>query len=86
MVFEYEDVIKKAVKNKLAYPSTAKFPGVIWSGEWVTGFDYEEDIFIIQSYVDSKNAFGVEIRNYFQVHIRANKGQLQILDIVFFNR
>ena len=86
MVFEHEDAIKNAVKNKLAYPLTAKFPSVIWSGEWITGLNCEKNIFIIQSYVDSKNAFGVEIRNYFQVHIRANKGQLQIIDIIFFNR
>jgi hypothetical protein len=52
---------EKAVKEILKSPSTAKFPNIY---KW--NLIKEKDKIIVQSYVDSQNSFGAELRSEFQ--------------------
>ena len=52
------------IKSLLVSPSTAKFPNIL---HWK--FAKDKGILIVQSYVDSQNAYGAMIRNYFQFKI-----------------
>lgn len=52
---------QKAIKNILASPSTAKFPNIL---KWK--FWKEDGNIYVQSYVDSQNAFGAELRSEFK--------------------
>lgn len=58
------------VENRLKAPSSAKFP---FGGAQKHVSDMGGGLFIIRSYVDSKNAFGVEIRTKFFCKIQKNK-------------
>lgn len=52
------------IKSLLVSPSTAKFPNIL---HWK--FAKDKGILIVQSYVDSQNAYGAKIRNNFQFKI-----------------
>lgn len=53
---------KEAIKQCLKSPSTAKFPSL---SEWAMSRDPEK--IVVQSYVDSQNGFGAEVRSQFQL-------------------
>lgn len=58
---------QEAIKSILKSPSTAKFPNIT---EWK--FAKQNGQIIIQSYVDSQNSFGAELRSQFQFILDAN--------------
>ncbi|WML35344.1 hypothetical protein [Clostridium sp. OS1-26] len=53
---------QNAVKSVLKSPSTAKFPNIL---EWK--FAKNKEKIIVQSYVDSQNSFGAEVRSEFRI-------------------
>lgn len=55
---------QEKIKEILKSPSTAKFPNIL---EWPMSKD--KNIVIVQSYVDSQNGFGAEVRSKFQFTI-----------------
>lgn len=58
---------QKTVKEILKSPSSAKFPNI---NEW--GFSKQNGEIVIQSYVDSDNSFGANLRSAFQFTIDAS--------------
>lgn len=58
---------QKAIKSILKSPSTAKFPNI---KKW--GFGKQDGEIIVQSYVDSQNSFGAELRSEFQFILSAD--------------
>ena len=63
---------EEKVKGILKSPSTAKFPSIL---EW--GFSKEKNIIKVQSYVDSQNSFGAEIRSYFSFTLDTDANAFQ---------
>jgi len=69
------------VEDRLKAPSSAKFP---FGGAQKHVSDMGGGLFIIRSYVDSKNAFGVEIRTKFFCKIQKNKkGSFDLIQLTF---
>jgi hypothetical protein len=58
---------QKAIKSILKSPSNAKFPNIT---KWA--FGKEDGKIIVQSYVDSQNSFGAELRSEFQFILSAD--------------
>lgn len=56
---------QETIKTILKSPSTAKFPNIL---EWSIGKTRKG--IVVQSYVDSQNSFGAELRNEFQFIIK----------------
>ncbi len=69
------------VKSILNYPKTAKFP---WF-DWEYSFNYENKIATVISYVDAKNAFGVESRSYFTFMYKINGNSYSLVYFKFDN-
>lgn len=65
---------QKTIKNILMSPSTAKFPNIL---EW--SFWKEDGKIYIQSYVDSQNAFGTELRSEFKFTLSENDHTIESL-------
>lgn len=71
-VVDYQIYAKEVITEILKSPSTAKFPSI---NNWRMG--KEDGTVIIQSYVDSQNGFGAQVRSKFQITLKA--GQLTSL-------
>lgn len=71
----YQLNCQEAIKELLKAPSTAKFPNIT---EW--GFNKEDGVITVQSYVDAQNGFGAMIRSYFQFKIKDNTVTSLIFD------
>lgn len=56
---------QETIKTILKSPSTAKFPNIL---EW--SMTKTRKGIVVQSYVDSQNSFGAELRNEFQFIIK----------------
>lgn len=68
------------VKQCLKSPSSAKFPGQVWSlDQWSVG--RYKNVVEISSYVDSQNSFGADIRNKFTVQMNYNTSKCTYLSI-----
>lgn len=63
----YQTASQLLIKDTLTVPSSAKFPSIY---DWK--FGKIDGVIIVQSYVNSKNAFGVEIKNEFQIKFDEN--------------
>lgn len=61
---KYQLLCQEKVKEILKSPKSAKFPLIT---EW--GMAKEKNIIKIQSYVDSQNSFGAELRSNFQLTV-----------------
>lgn len=64
-VLKLMNMSREGVKATLTSPSTAKFQSN--PKEWYFEKNKEKDEIIVQSYVDSQNAYGAKIRNNFQM-------------------
>ena len=62
--YNYIDIAKEAVKSKLNYPNTAKFP---WLYDEYTVSYTDRSKIIVKGQVTSSNAFGVSTTNTFEV-------------------
>lgn len=70
---------EEAVKSVLKSPSTAKFPNI---KKWYIARRREG--IVAQSYVDSQNSFGAEIRSEFQFLINVNEnGEYTVKSLIF---
>lgn len=67
---------QETIKKILISPKSAKFP---LYPKWAMA--KSDGIILIQSYVDSKNAFGVEIRNEF--YFKIDSASMKILSLIF---
>lgn len=67
---------QEAIKTILKSPSTAKFPKIT---KWA--FGKKDGEIIIQSYVDSQNSFGAELRSEFQFILSAD--DLTVKSLIF---
>lgn len=67
------------IKRQLKSPSSADFP-LFTDGAW-----YNEDtkIYTIKSYVDAKNSFGSEIRNYWSCKVENDNHQWTVISALF---
>ena len=79
--------VKEAVKEQLLSPKSADFP---WSfNEYNITYQGESEdglyMYSVESYVDSENAFGVEIRNDYICMICVTKDLKQYRAVVVFN-
>lgn len=70
IMYQCENTIKSILKS----PSTAKFPNIL---NW--RFGKEKGQIIVQSYVDSQNSFGAEVRSQFQIIIDTQENQITSL-------
>lgn len=64
---------QEKINEQLLSPATAKYPKltdemIVYEGEFPIG-DYDFDVYLISSYVDSQNAAGVPVRTYFDIEI-----------------
>ncbi len=64
---------QEKIDEQLLSPATAKYPKltdemIVYEGEFLIG-DYDFDVYLISSYVDSQNAAGVPVRTYFDIEI-----------------
>lgn len=75
-MIEYYIMAQDIVTQSLNYPLTADFPFSASSNETYIGRN--KDLIVVQSYVDAKNAFGVDIRSKFTV-------QFKVIDVDTFN-
>lgn len=66
-IAQLQTACQSTVKEILKSPSSAKFPNV---NEWA--FQKKDDEILIQSYVDSENSFGANLRSKFQFTINAS--------------
>lgn len=71
---EYNIDAQKRIKSVLKAPSTAKFPNI---NNWKFGKD--NGIMTVQSYVDSENSFGAELRSEFQIKYDSNKNVISLI-------
>jgi len=70
---------KEYVKSNLKAPRTAKFPWLDYNVD-----RYENQIYIVTSYVDSENSFGAMIRTNFTVKVQqVSEGNWRYLDASF---
>lgn len=73
-------IVKDAVKEKLLSPRSASFPFAGW--EYVECND--PGIYFVRAYVDSKNAYGVEIRQeFFAKVVKYQNGRFEIIQLTF---
>ncbi|GEM_PF-1970598 len=71
---------KGFVEERLRSPSTAKFPW-IWNAHFT---DMGNRTWKVVSYVDAQNAFGAEIRKYFEAEVQyVGNGQWKLISIKF---
>ena len=81
----YTSQAEEVVKQRLKSPSTAEFPGRVWSKDQWNVFKKDGNIYV-ESYVDAQNSFGATSRDYFQLigDIEANQFiKLTIGDTVY---
>ena len=72
-------VARSEVKKRLKAPSTAKFPFESYKN--VTK-RYENQIYVVESYVDAQNAFGAMIRSNYKVKLeRTGQDTWKLLEI-----
>lgn len=70
-------VAKDYIKSRLKAPSTAKFPGSLTHSDHITVLP--NNIYEINSYVDSQNGFGAMIRTNFQCKVKLTKDRASVL-------
>lgn len=71
---------KKLIKYKLKSPSTAEFPSSIEASVISKG----DNTFIVSSYVDAQNSFGVVLRTYYVAEIRYNgNNEVELVEYKF---
>lgn len=72
--YELKSSVKKFIKDNLISPVSADFPGNILDpfADWE--FTKNGNSYVVSSYVDSSNAFGVIIRNTFTVNVTLEDG------------
>lgn len=63
-------IAKNIIELGLKSPSTAEFPIMDYRHN-----DLGNNIFVIQSYVDSQNGFGAMIRTNYTIKLKYNKGE-----------
>lgn len=64
---------QEKINEQLLSPATAEYPKltdemIVYEGEFPVG-DYDFDVYLISSYVDSQNSAGVPVRTYFDIEI-----------------
>ena len=64
---------QEKINEQLLSPTTAEYPKltdemIVYEGKFPVG-DYDFDVYLISSYVDSQNAAGVPVRTYFDIEI-----------------
>lgn len=64
---------QEKINERLLTPATAEYPKltdemIVYEGEFPVG-DYDFDVYLISSYVDSQNSAGVPVRTYFDIEI-----------------
>lgn len=72
---------EKFVKKKLKSPSTAEFPGTLEKDEHITDLGNGE--YRIESWVDSQNSYGAQIRTSFSCTIKFEGDKVHCEDLKF---
>jgi len=73
---------KKAVKEKLKSPSTAKFAGLLLERGDYRIYTMPDGSYRVVSWVDAQNSFGAMLRNHWAVKFKKNGEQWEILSVV----
>ena len=79
--FEAYSYAEQFVEKQLKSPSTAEFPGISEKNSHITKIT--EDKYKIDSWVDSQNGFGAQIRTNFSCTIIFKDGAVSCEDMVF---
>ena len=77
------DYCKDTVESVLSSPTSAEYPDTWMDPYNGWGFGKTGSILIIQSYVDSKNAFNAMIRTHFTFKINKEDGEYSVVYFKF---